>query len=408
MNKYHYVSDFAWYVTTLVSLVHNNAMSFGNIIGGQLIDICARVKSVRRFAVLAVARILSDERMFYNRPDCDMGMDTILMSSAFIIGEYIDTLQYLDNVKPVADTLLLEDSMVTLRYILLNSLLSTRTHDFAPTVQGCFIHSAMKIILFFASLETIDIMDVNSLVDAAAASLARFAKSTHIELRERATSARCILSILKNMTPHIPRKEFLRSIMLIYVEHLRVVSEHAQNLVPIPNDLSISSWIESDEEHMAKMTRYIPRNRIVFLSEDDHKNKSFPIYNLEFGSPYQPNEWGFLNGNSIEITRSKGTGTTEMNITTAMLDQNALVDCDKVHETPERLIFSSQKKNDKILNNQITYTVSQEEAMPSDVFYKKPKMENKELIAGNRPRKSRKKIKRKKEKKERGKKIGKK
>ena len=62
-NNYRYISNFEWYVGILIRLLDNSAMSHGAVIGAQLTDICARVSSVRYFAVSEVSRILVDERM---------------------------------------------------------------------------------------------------------------------------------------------------------------------------------------------------------------------------------------------------------------------------------------------------------------------------------------------------------
>jgi AP-3 complex subunit delta-1 len=220
-KKYQYISDFAWYVSILIGLIETNAISFGKRIGDQLIDICARVASVRTFAVVEAARVLCDERMVYNRLEFDSGIVAILMSLAFIVGEYADLIQHAED-SHATEISRLGGSKTVFRHILVNTLLSPHNHELPPVVQRCFMHAAMKLLVSVAIADDVEASYVESLIDLVMPLLVHITKSTHIELRERAIAVFYMLKLLKNPTKSYPRKDFLQGISLVYEEHLRV------------------------------------------------------------------------------------------------------------------------------------------------------------------------------------------
>jgi hypothetical protein len=66
-DKYAYLASFPWYVSVLVDLAHIRGAPRGDLLRRQLVDVCARVPSVRPFAVRAMSALLLDGRLVQQR-----------------------------------------------------------------------------------------------------------------------------------------------------------------------------------------------------------------------------------------------------------------------------------------------------------------------------------------------------
>ena len=159
------------------------AMSHGAVIGAQLTDICARVSSVRCFAVSEVARILVDERMTSSQSKLESGRIKVLMAAAFIVGEYSEMLGLDKGVCEIDEKFI---RSTTTHRELLATLLCIRGHELPQALQSGFIHSATKVILDLNLKDEKGLRCVEGIIDVAMPLVVHFATSMHIEIRERA------------------------------------------------------------------------------------------------------------------------------------------------------------------------------------------------------------------------------
>lgn len=95
-STYSNVTNFEWYMDRIVELSYLAAMlspepaSVGTTLGmklrDQLVDVCARVKAIRPYAVKSMATLLSDDSFLENGEGADVG--EVLGAAAWICGEY--------------------------------------------------------------------------------------------------------------------------------------------------------------------------------------------------------------------------------------------------------------------------------------------------------------------------------
>lgn len=93
-NTYTNVSNFEWYLDTLVELAYfarglqyedaPAGLGVGESIKSQLIDVAARVKAIRAYAVRRMADVLGDETFL----DHGVEVAEVLGAAAWICGEY--------------------------------------------------------------------------------------------------------------------------------------------------------------------------------------------------------------------------------------------------------------------------------------------------------------------------------
>lgn len=93
---YSNVSNFEWYIDTLVELAYLSlalpaettvgAVSIGVKIRDQLIDVAARVRAIRPYAVESMARLLGDEAFLDTGDGVEIAQ--VLVAAAWICGEY--------------------------------------------------------------------------------------------------------------------------------------------------------------------------------------------------------------------------------------------------------------------------------------------------------------------------------
>lgn len=83
-DLYDNVDDFEWYLTVLVDLSYVARVPIGEEIRDQLLDVVARVRSVRPFAVRLMAKLLDEEAP---GADSDCCVE-VYWAAAFICGEH--------------------------------------------------------------------------------------------------------------------------------------------------------------------------------------------------------------------------------------------------------------------------------------------------------------------------------
>ncbi|KAJ2382786.1 AP-3 complex subunit delta, partial [Coemansia sp. RSA 2603] len=86
-QSYANMTNFEWYVATLVDLVYVAGVDVGREIGEKLLDVTIRVRQVREYSVKMVRRLLSD-RTLIDHITPDSANAKVLTTAAYILGEY--------------------------------------------------------------------------------------------------------------------------------------------------------------------------------------------------------------------------------------------------------------------------------------------------------------------------------
>ena len=88
-DTYDNIDDFEWYISVLVDLTYVAKANVGEDIKAQLLDVCIRVRNVRRYAVALVRRLLEDSSFLDAVRDGEDGSCAeVLWAAAWISGEY--------------------------------------------------------------------------------------------------------------------------------------------------------------------------------------------------------------------------------------------------------------------------------------------------------------------------------
>lgn len=86
---YENVNNFEWYLSVLVDLAHIARANVGMLLREQLVDVVARVRSVRPYAVkLMKALICDDSFLARTREDPEGSCKEVLWAAAWICGEH--------------------------------------------------------------------------------------------------------------------------------------------------------------------------------------------------------------------------------------------------------------------------------------------------------------------------------
>jgi len=127
-KNFAYVSNFEWYLQTLVDLTHLSGTSRENAcnVRDQLMDVVIRVPDVRSFGVRLMAELLLDGRLLNEANNSQNLMTDVLYAAAWIIGEFSTELK--------ADSL----QVVT-------ALVGPQVLQLSTNTQNVFIQNAVKV-----------------------------------------------------------------------------------------------------------------------------------------------------------------------------------------------------------------------------------------------------------------------
>lgn len=91
-DVYAHVTDFQWYVSVLVDVAYVARAPVGAVIRDQLVDVVARVRQIRRYAVQVSMRILEDDTLYADDDESTEEAEShcreVLWAAAWICGEY--------------------------------------------------------------------------------------------------------------------------------------------------------------------------------------------------------------------------------------------------------------------------------------------------------------------------------
>ncbi|KAK4058327.1 AP-3 complex subunit delta [Microbotryomycetes sp. JL221] len=206
------VSNFAWYIDTLVELSYialsisqepsqgqgsadkaqgsaTATPSLGQMLRDQLIDVTARVKAIRPYAVTKMAELLGDEEFLENGEGADVA--EVLGAAAWICGEYCRELP---------------DS----RHVIASLFGTTQTNVLPPRILSLYIHNGLKIYAQWLSALAQDwsesaVDQVRSISTVLEAQLTACTASDDIELQERAAEFKALLELVRKGLDNSPQ-----------------------------------------------------------------------------------------------------------------------------------------------------------------------------------------------------------
>ena len=86
-NLYENITNFDWYISVLVDLTYVANVNIGADVRDQLVDVAARVRGARRYAVQLMYSLLVDESLVRGAHDEGSCVE-VLWAAAWICGEY--------------------------------------------------------------------------------------------------------------------------------------------------------------------------------------------------------------------------------------------------------------------------------------------------------------------------------
>ncbi|KAG8971343.1 AP-3 complex subunit delta [Tulasnella sp. 425] len=298
-DLYDNVEDFEWYLTVLVDLSYVARVPIGEEIRDQLLDVVARVRSVRPFAVRLMAKLLDEEAP---GADSDCCVE-VYWAAAFICGEHWSDLS---NPLKTAMKLLGEES--------------TRL---PPTILAVYMSSAMKIIGHWASgvaleWDDIHLASVQQNVDEVILRVSRFVASPYIEVQERAATFGQLLRFLKaDLATYgqaqVPTADsdgpiFPKSLQLIHplssTFELNAVAPEAQDKVRLPEGLDL-------DMDLVPVTIRAPPELTGNAPPKPKRRRKKDLSNHVSGNAEQPAESSILSQGGLPNTQVSGPDDLE-------------------------------------------------------------------------------------------------
>lgn len=206
-DKYSMVTDFAWYTSILLDLAVMQGSKHGTEVADQLIEIAIRVDTVRPYAVeIMLSMILNDNLVLSHARST---VAEVLKAAAWIVGEYSDIVTRISKDKTNSSSEIDEPTVFwieattgeeirsiwrgqQLHYSIIRTLLHARTTNLSPEVQMVYLQSAMKI--FVRACNDCDFQEVADIIGILRNCLPIFMQSANLEVQERASTLRQLLS----------------------------------------------------------------------------------------------------------------------------------------------------------------------------------------------------------------------
>ena len=238
-DKYAYLSDFVWYLNVLVQLCRlRGAQKNGALLASQLVDITMRVRPVRAYAARDALRLLLDERLEKGQGLNAVG--DVLAAAAWVAGEFCAHLLEEDDESESDEE---DDDCLPPfpdehpRLTLVDVLTRPATTRLPAAVQAVYLQNALKVIVVLAS----DASDeLQGALDLISERLDVFLRSGHVEVQERASQLKSLLTTLGALQPGVNAQNCRHAsaqLKACVAERLVPVNPKAQARVPRPPDL---------------------------------------------------------------------------------------------------------------------------------------------------------------------------
>ncbi|TFK56535.1 Adaptor protein complex AP-3 delta subunit [Heliocybe sulcata] len=191
-STYANVTDFEWYLSVLVDLVYVASVDVGAAIRDQLMDVVARVRGARRYAVQLMAKVLADKTLLQDPKGEDSCPDA-LSAAAWIAGEYCSEMP---------------NSSQLLKY-----LLQPEISALSSEIIAVYLHSAAKVLGHWAaelgqSWDDAYFQDLRDKVHMITEAEKAYASSNDMEVQERAANLLGLFTFIEaDLASYRPAKE---------------------------------------------------------------------------------------------------------------------------------------------------------------------------------------------------------
>ncbi|EPQ60168.1 Adaptor protein complex AP-3 delta subunit [Gloeophyllum trabeum ATCC 11539] len=191
-STYEHVTDFEWYLSVLIDLAYVASVNIGAEIRDQLIDVVARVKGARRYAVRLMAKVLADSTFLINAGE-DCSCSEILWAAAWVAGEYCSEIPQPGQ--------------------LLQYLVQPGISSLTSEIIAVYLHTAAKVFGYWASelaqgWDDSYLPELRDNVDMIVSRSKEYASSHDIEVQERAANVLGLFTFIKaDLATHRPLKE---------------------------------------------------------------------------------------------------------------------------------------------------------------------------------------------------------
>ncbi|KAK5951551.1 AP-3 complex subunit delta [Knufia fluminis] len=309
-NTYASVTDFEWYIETLVKLIRQLPAKMADLatggkdkttelasrIGNQLLDIAVRVKELRPEAVKAaeiLVLVSSRSTLFAAHGN---GQDEVLKSAGWMCGEYA---VYLSSP-----------------YEVVNSIVHDYTHALAPSTITTFVQAMTKV---FSQIAKTTNQEWNAsrkgmlalMLGRITTFLETLSAHPNLEVQERSVEFLELLKLCSEALSALPDDSLEAPLLLINAlpelfedAEIKPVSAAAQRKVPVPEDLDLDTPInpklneilqssqsadaeEEDDEDIAAFNRFYyerevaaptvlqPTSRAQYIESDGDEPTSY-------------------------------------------------------------------------------------------------------------------------------------
>lgn len=271
-DTYANVTDFEWYLETLVKLIRHlpakmtdtspgqrdKTSGLASRIGSQLLDIAVRVQELRPEAVKAAESLVlvsSRSALFATHGN---GQDEVLRSASWVCGEYATCL--------------------TSPYEVVNSIAHDYTHALAPSTITTFIQAVPKV---FAQITKVANQEWNAsrkgmlalMLGRITTFLETLSAHPNLEVQERSVEFLELLKLCSEALSTLPDDSLEAPLLLIHAlpelfegADIKPVSAAAQRKVPIPEDLDLDTAINPD------LNSILQSSQLADAEEDDDED----------------------------------------------------------------------------------------------------------------------------------------
>ncbi|KAI8818917.1 adaptor-related protein complex 3 delta 1 subunit [Fimicolochytrium jonesii] len=245
-DTYANITDFEWYLTTLVDMVRlTRGVDVGNAVAQQLVNVTVRVPEVREFAVAAMRDLLMDDTLLLSATQLEKNNAAVLWAAAWICGEFRG---HVDDPSG-----------------LITRLLARGVVALPPVVQAVFLQNALKLYAHWAvdlqktpedspATTPLNAETFGQTTSELLTALAPFRTAADLEVQERACEVFEIIQLVHRHCTHTPgdstqqqRGLVLTELHTLFKGELNPVASKAQKRVPVPEGLDLDAWIFEPE-----------------------------------------------------------------------------------------------------------------------------------------------------------------
>lgn len=265
-SNYQYVTNFEWYIDTLVQLSSADGTQHGKMLAKQMLDVTIRVKAIRKYAVPTFSGLLSNPLLLTSISEKNTTCE-VLFAAAWVAGEFPE---YLTDVQGI-----------------IKALLQPKVSSLPGHIQCVYVQSLAK--LFSKVLTECEASDNDEELEKASTflvdGLSIFTQSSDLEVQDRSC---CVLQLIKLVVKM--KNEGVRcanDVSALFAEELLPVAPKAQKKVPVPEGLDLDKWIN---EPPAESDESDDEDGKPFFTDDNKSNSLTTNLSSTKEKSYEPDE----------------------------------------------------------------------------------------------------------------------